>query len=83
MIRDADFAAETANMTRAQILGQAATQALAMANKPAQLGARTARLIPETPLRAPHECHDSIRRGSPSGTAAVVIGQWGSSSWAR
>jgi flagellin len=32
VIRDADFAAETANMTRAQILGQAATQALAMAN---------------------------------------------------
>ena len=29
---DNDFAAETANMTRAQILGQAATQALAMAN---------------------------------------------------
>ena len=31
-IRDTDFAAETAELTRAQILGQAATQALAIAN---------------------------------------------------
>ena len=31
-IRDTDFAAETAALTRAQILGQAATQALAIAN---------------------------------------------------
>ena len=31
-IRDTDFAAETANMTRSQILSQAATQALALAN---------------------------------------------------
>ncbi len=31
-IRDTDFAEETANLTRQQILGQAATQALALAN---------------------------------------------------
>jgi len=31
-IRDTDFAAETANMTRAQILSQAATQSLSLAN---------------------------------------------------
>lgn len=31
-IRDTDFAAETANLTRAQILSQAATQALSIAN---------------------------------------------------
>ena len=31
-IRDTDFAAETAALTRSQILGQAATQALAIAN---------------------------------------------------
>jgi flagellin len=31
-IRDTDFASETAELTRAQILGQAATQALAIAN---------------------------------------------------
>lgn len=37
VIRDADFASETANMTRAQILGQAATQALAMANSQPQM----------------------------------------------
>ena len=31
-IRDTDFAAETATLTRQQILSQAATQALAIAN---------------------------------------------------
>jgi flagellin len=31
-IRDTDFAAETAQLTRSQILAQAATQALAIAN---------------------------------------------------
>jgi len=35
-IRDTDFAAETAAMTRSQILSQAATQALAMANSQPQ-----------------------------------------------
>jgi len=35
-IRDTDFAAETANMTRAQILSQAATQSLALANSAPQ-----------------------------------------------
>jgi flagellin len=35
-IRDTDFAAETANMTRSQILSQAATQALALANSAPQ-----------------------------------------------
>ena len=35
-IRDADFAAETANLTRAQILSQAATQALSLANSQPQ-----------------------------------------------
>lgn len=37
VIRDADFAAETANLTRAQILGQAATQVLAIANSQPQM----------------------------------------------
>lgn len=37
VIRDADFAFETANLTRAQILGQAATQALALANSQPQM----------------------------------------------
>ncbi len=35
-IRDTDFASETANMTRAQILSQAATQSLALANSAPQ-----------------------------------------------
>ncbi|MEY3026647.1 MAG: hypothetical protein RLZZ238_1544, partial [Planctomycetota bacterium] len=35
-IRDTDFAAETASMTRSQILSQAATQALALANSAPQ-----------------------------------------------
>jgi flagellin len=35
-IRDTDFAAETANMTRSQILSQAATQSLALANSAPQ-----------------------------------------------
>jgi len=35
-IRDTDFAAETASMTRAQILSQAATQSLALANSAPQ-----------------------------------------------
>ena len=35
-IRDADFATETANLTRAQILSQAATQALSLANSQPQ-----------------------------------------------
>jgi flagellin len=35
-IRDTDFAAETASMTRAQILSQAATQALRLANSQPQ-----------------------------------------------
>ena len=35
-IRDADFAKETANLTRAQILSQAATQALSLANSQPQ-----------------------------------------------
>ncbi|MFO0829910.1 MAG: flagellin [Phycisphaerales bacterium] len=35
-IRDTDFAAETANLTRAQILSQAATQSLALANSSPQ-----------------------------------------------
>ena len=35
-IRDADFALETANLTRAQILSQAATQALSLANSQPQ-----------------------------------------------
>lgn len=37
VIRDADFARETANLTRAQILSQAATQALALANSQPQM----------------------------------------------
>jgi flagellin len=32
VIRDTDFAAETADLTRRQILAQAATQALSLAN---------------------------------------------------
>ena len=36
VIRDADFASETANLTRSQILSQAATQALALANSQPQ-----------------------------------------------
>ena len=35
-IRDADFALETANLTRAQILSQAATQVLSLANSQPQ-----------------------------------------------
>ena len=35
-IRDADFASETANLTRAQILNQAGTSVLATANASAQ-----------------------------------------------
>ena len=35
-IRDADFATETANLTRAQILGQAGTSVLATANQSSQ-----------------------------------------------
>ncbi|MHC4904176.1 MAG: flagellin, partial [Planctomycetota bacterium] len=35
-IRDTDFAAETAALTRSQILGQAATQALAIAKTPSR-----------------------------------------------
>ena len=36
-IRDADFAAETSNLTRAQILVQSSTKTLAMANQAPQM----------------------------------------------
>jgi flagellin len=36
VIRDADFAAETSNLTRAQVLGQSSTSVLALANQQAQ-----------------------------------------------
>jgi flagellin len=36
VIRDTDFAAETADLTRRQILAQAATQALSLANSQPQ-----------------------------------------------
>ena len=51
-IRDADFAAETGALARAQVLNSAGTSVLALANQQAQQVLQTAGLIPPSPLSA-------------------------------